>query len=79
MNIQIRPTYQGKGAGSQAIRHCEKESIKKGFDYMYLESFRDNPALHLYQRLGYKTYKVTESHYVLKKELKNKSRTKGCV
>jgi ribosomal protein S18 acetylase RimI-like enzyme len=76
MNIQISPTYQGKGAGSQTISHCENESIKKGFDYMYLESFLDNPALHLYQRLGYKTYKVTESHYVLKKKLKNKSRTK---
>ncbi len=76
MNIQISPMYQGKGAGSQTISHCENESIKKGFDYMYLESFLDNPALHLYQRLGYKTYKVTESHYVLKKKLKNKSRTK---
>ncbi len=71
MNIQISPAYQGKGVGSQTISHCEKESIKRGFDYMYLESFLDNPALHLYQRLGYKTIKVIESHYVLKKELKN--------
>ncbi len=76
MNIQISPIYQGKGAGSQTISHCENESIKKGFDTMYLESFIDNPAFHLYQRLGYKTIKVTESHYVLKKKLKNKSRTK---
>ena len=73
MNIQVSPTYQGKGAGSQTISHCEDESIKRGFDYMYLESFLDNPARQLYERLGYNTYKVTESHFMMKKELTSKA------
>ncbi len=45
------------------------ESLKKGFDCLFLQAFLENRARHLYERLGFKTYDITNSHYLMKKEL----------
>lgn len=71
-NIQIRYSYQNKGVGNQVLQQCENECLKRGFDYLHLDVFLDNPAKILYDRLGYDTYKVNKSHYCMKKFLKNK-------
>jgi ribosomal protein S18 acetylase RimI-like enzyme len=68
-NIQIDPSFRGRGLGTRVLRHCEAESIKRGFDALYLESFLENRARHLYERLGYTTYEITESHFKMKKDL----------
>ena len=69
-NIEIAAAFRNKGLGSQVMDHCERESVKKGFNELYLEVFLDNPARSLYERLGYKTYRVSETHYMMKKQLK---------
>ncbi len=66
-NIQINSSFQNKGLGSEVISHCERECIGRGFNTLYLEVFLDNPANKLYERLGYEIYKVTKSHYLMKK------------
>ena len=69
-NIQIDSIFRNIGLGSKAVKHCETESSNRGFKYLYLEVFLDNPAQHLYKRLGYVTYGEAESHFMMKKELK---------
>ena len=59
--------------GNRVLSHCEHESVKKGFDSLFLEVFLDNRARILYERLGYKTYKLTDSHYMMKKRLNNET------
>ena len=72
-NIQISSDYQNMGLGSKTLEHCECESINKGYDSLYLQVFLDNPARQLYERRGYVTYKVTESHFMMKKDLTSRA------
>jgi predicted ATP-dependent endonuclease of OLD family/ribosomal protein S18 acetylase RimI-like enzyme len=68
-NIQVSSDFQNIGLGSKVLKHCEKECLRNMHKTLYLEVFLDNPARILYERLGYKTYEVTESHFKMKKEL----------
>jgi ribosomal protein S18 acetylase RimI-like enzyme len=68
-NIQIQSSFRNMGLGTRILRYCEAESIKRGFDSLFLESFLENRARNLYERLGYKIYNITDSHYLMKKEL----------
>jgi ribosomal protein S18 acetylase RimI-like enzyme len=68
-NIQIQSSFQNMGFGTLALDHCERESKKRGFNSLFLQVYLENRARHLYERLGYKTYNITDSHYLLKKEL----------
>ena len=68
-NVQISSSFQNKGLGSQVLSHCEHDCVKKGFNSLYLDAFLDNPARIFYERLGYESYKVTSSHYMMKKHL----------
>lgn len=72
-NIQINSSFRNKGLGTKVLQHCESESQKRGFDTLYLQSFLDNRARYLYERLGYKTYKMTDCHYMMKKDLNTKA------
>ena len=69
-NIQIGAAWRNQGLGSKVLQHCELESAKRGFDALYLESFLDNRARLLYERLGYETYKKTDTHFMMRKDLK---------
>ena len=68
-NIQIHSSFRNIGLGTQVLSHCEAESLKRGFNILFLESFLENPARLLYERLGFKTFDITNSHYLMKKEL----------
>jgi ribosomal protein S18 acetylase RimI-like enzyme len=68
-NIQIKTSFQNMGLGEKALKFCEKESIRRGFNTLFLEAYMENPAKNLYERLGYKTYNITDIHYLMKKEL----------
>ncbi len=67
-NIQIGSSFRNMGLGTQVLKHCETETIKNGFDCLFLEAFLENRARQLYERLGFKTYDITNSHYLMKKE-----------
>ena len=68
-NIQIRSPFQNMGLGTRVLDHCEKESKKRGFNSLFLQAYIENRARNLYERLGYKTYDTTDSHYLMKKDL----------
>lgn len=60
--ISILKEYQNKGIGTKILEEQLKENQSKGIRTI-LQVFKDNPAKSLYERLGFKVYGETETHY----------------
>lgn len=64
--ISIIKEYQNKGIGTDILRkqiaECENKNMK-----VLLQVFKENPAKKLYERLGFKIYNETETHYQMEK------------
>ena len=60
--ISILAEYQNKGIGRKILEEQLKENHKRGIRTI-LQVFKDNPAKKLYERLGFKVYGETETHY----------------
>ena len=60
--ISILKEYQNKGIGRKILEEQLKENQSKGIRTI-LQVFKDNPAKSLYERLGFKVYGETETHY----------------
>jgi len=50
MDIALLPHFRGEGIGSKLLRELQKEGKK-----IILHVSKDNPAMHLYSRLGFVT------------------------
>lgn len=72
-NLQIALAFRNRGLGTRVLHHCEAESSRRGFETLFLESFLDNRARFLYERLGYRTYDITDSHFMMKKGLNSRA------
>ena len=60
--ISILKEYQHKGIGRKILEEQLKENRQKGIRTI-LQVFKDNPAKTLYEKLGFKVYGETETHY----------------
>lgn len=60
--ISILKEYQNKGIGRKILEEQLKKNHEKGIRTI-LQVFKDNPAKKLYERLGFKVYGETETHY----------------
>lgn len=60
--ISILKEYQNKGIGRKILEEQLKENQSKGIRTI-LQVFKDNPAKILYEKLGFKVYGETETHY----------------
>ena len=60
--ISILKEYQNKGLGRKILEEQLKENQKKGIRTI-LQVFKENPAKSLYEKLGFKIYGETETHY----------------
>lgn len=55
--IIVAEKFRGRGVGQALIEHFEKEGPKHfHLEKIHLEVYEGNPAIHLYERLGYKVY-----------------------
>lgn len=52
-HIAVDKSMRGKGIGEQLISHCEKILIKMNYHTLTLAVAVDNPAKHLYNRMGF--------------------------
>lgn len=60
--ISLLLEYQHKGIGTKILKEQLKENKQKGIRTI-LQVFKDNPANKLYEKLGFKVYGETETHY----------------
>ena len=64
--INILKEYQNLGIGSYILENKLKENSDKNIRTI-LQVLKDNPALNLYKRLGFRIYDETETHYKMEK------------
>ena len=65
-NIQILPKYQNKGTGTDILKALIKKAISLN-KTVKIQVLKVNlRALRLYERLGFKKYNETETHFQLK-------------
>ena len=60
--ISLLKEYQGKSIGKRILEKQLKQNKEKKIRTI-LQVFKDNPAKRLYERLGFKIYGETETHY----------------
>jgi GNAT superfamily N-acetyltransferase len=53
-SVQVVPDHRGAGVGSWLISCFETEARRLGMKHAGLAVYKDNPALRLYERLGYR-------------------------
>ena len=67
--IQLESHLQGKGIGRFILQHLEHLTQEQDLDQIRLSVFVDNPALRLYQRLGYEIIGTKSDKYLMQKSL----------
>lgn len=68
-DIQILPINQSCGAGSFAIAFAERLAIEQKYSKIGLRVFSENPAKHLYNRLGFQDITHESNIWLLIKRL----------
>lgn len=64
IQIQIAPAYQGKGLGKQVLQSVIAQGKSQQLK-ISLSVLKQNPAFHLYQRLGFVLVSEDEKSYYL--------------
>lgn len=60
----LMPEFQNKGVGSQILQDVlTKYKARR----IYLKTYRENPARNFYQRLGFKKYGETKTHWLMER------------
>ncbi len=62
--MAILPEMQGQGLGGELLEHCRQCAIEADKP-ITLQVLRNNPAIRLYERFGFKTYAYDGRHRVL--------------
>ena len=53
LGIGVHPAYRGRGIGAALLAALIKHAASRGVERLSLSVERENPALHLYQRMGF--------------------------
>lgn len=60
----IIPKYQNRGIGRDILVKLIEANPDKRF---YLKTYKENPARHLYERVGFTIYDQTTTHWLMEK------------
>lgn len=63
--ISLYPQYRGRGIGTQLMRAMLDRLHREGYAQVSLSVQKVNPAVRLYERLGFKTVRETDEEYVM--------------
>ncbi|GLQ76466.1 GNAT family N-acetyltransferase [Vibrio penaeicida] len=66
-DFQIEAEYQGKGIGAQSLTLAIEHAKHRGSSYLRLRVFSENPAISLYQKLGFVV--ISEENELMTMEL----------
>ena len=61
-NICVKLEYQNKGIGTAVLKEILFENKDKE---IRLQCFKNNPAIKLYEKFGFKVIKENETHYIM--------------
>lgn len=64
VSIRLLPDHQNKGIGTKIILDLVERSTRP----IRLQVLKVNPAKNLYERLGFKIYEETKTHFLMKCE-----------
>jgi ribosomal protein S18 acetylase RimI-like enzyme len=68
-DVQISTEYRNRGIGWATLQQVERMAHDEGLTELTLNVFRDNPALRLYQRFGFRCIDTQFYKYKLRKTL----------
>lgn len=67
-DLQVDHRWQSKGIGTKAIEYAVEIARNRRFKLLRLRVFRTNPAVLLYERMGFRIRKTEdETHYMERK------------
>ncbi|MCA1622443.1 MAG: GNAT family N-acetyltransferase [Acidobacteria bacterium] len=66
ISIRLLPEFQNKGIGTKIIQEILEKSHAKN-KLVRLQVLKINPAKKLYNRLGFKIFGETETHFLMRK------------
>ncbi len=66
VEIQLLPEYQGQGIGTDLLKRELRFADERGLP-VRLRVLRENRARVLYERLGFRAYDTTETHFLMEK------------
>ena len=69
LGIAVKPNYRNQGIGTQLLKKLISTSHKNSVKALCLSVDKRNPAVHLYQRVGFKVVGEEETAYTMKKEI----------
>lgn len=68
-DIQLQEKFRGKGLGTSIMKMLEQETLNKKLNRICLKVFKDNKAVKLYERLGYKPIFEDDTSMIMEKDL----------
>ena len=63
--IAVTPEFRGRGLGGTLIDRLVKSATERGATRIFLEMRRGNPAVHLYQKVGFEPIGERPNYYRL--------------
>lgn len=64
-DLHVESAWQGQGLGTRAIHHAAETAKKSGVRLLRLRVFDGNPAVRLYERVGFRKVKTEDNtHYM---------------
>jgi len=70
-DLQVETAQQNRSAGSAALQRIEHLAQSRGLSELTLNVFRDNPALRLYERVGFQLINTQFYKYQMRKTLRH--------
>lgn len=64
--IAVLPEYRGRGIGTALLEQLLEKLRAAGYAAVSLSVQQENPALHLYERLGFEPVRVTDGEIVMR-------------
>jgi ribosomal protein S18 acetylase RimI-like enzyme len=75
--ISVLPEYRNQGVGTKLLKKLFEVLAQKGYKQTSLSVQKANPALHLYERMEYKTVGENDEDYIMVRELKKEVQAYG--
>jgi ribosomal protein S18 acetylase RimI-like enzyme len=67
--MSVLPEHRNKGIGTKMLKKLFETLAERGYKQTSLSVQKENPALRLYERMGYKTIRENDEDFIMVKDL----------